>query len=356
MPLFVGPNSPSPGTDFEAKSDRIGVPNRSSDPSPASAGDVYYNTSDNKLKVHNGTAFVDLGDGSISATGGTKFTSGSKTYHFFTSSSPFVVSGAGEADCFLIGGGGSAGYFYGDGGGAGGAVTASDFPFSAGTYTVTVGSGGAERPQAPGVGNKGGVSEIYLSSPGPSSSNLHALGGGGGGYNTNPSPHPDIHAADIGCTGGSHNPNSAAVPAKQPGITQHPTATNYGNPGWYVGSPTDNGSSGGGTGSAASTNDAGAGQAFPALPGPGLYPSMPGPLQSTLGTAWRDALGTNGYIGGGGKGYNDPTSRSNGGGGGWDNSNRHGINYTGSGGAGPRPDGTGRGGTGLVVIYYDTPS
>ena len=168
MPLFVGPNSPSPGTDFEAKSDRIGVPNRSSDPSPASAGDVYYNTSDNKLKVHNGTAFVDLGSGSIAATGGTKFTSGSKTYHFFTSSGPFVVSGAGDADCFLIGGGGGAGYFYGDGGGAGGAVTASDFPFDAGTYTVTVGSGGAERPQAPGVGNKGGVSEIYMSSPGPS--------------------------------------------------------------------------------------------------------------------------------------------------------------------------------------------
>ena len=356
MPIFVGPNSPSPGTDFEAKSDRIGFPNRSSDPSPASAGDVYYNTNDNRLKFHNGTQFVDLGSGDIVATGGTKFTSGSKTYHFFTSSSPFVVANGGNADCFLIGGGGSGGYFYGDGGGAGGAVTASDFPFSTGTYTVTVGSGGAERPQANGVGNKGSVSEIYLSSPGPSSSNLHALGGGGGGYNTNPSPHPDIHAADIGCTGGSHNPNSAAVPAKQPGITQHPTATNYGNPGWYIGSPTDNGSSGGGTGSAASTNDAGAGQAFPALPGPGLYPGMPGPLQSTLGTAWRDTLGPTGTIGGGGKGYNDPTSRATGGGGGWDNPVRHAINYTGSGGAGPRPDGTGRGGTGLVVIYYDSPS
>ena len=61
MPVFVGPNSPSPGTDFEGKSDRIGFPNRSSDPSPASAGDVYFNTSTNKLKVHNGTEFVNLG-------------------------------------------------------------------------------------------------------------------------------------------------------------------------------------------------------------------------------------------------------------------------------------------------------
>ena len=60
MPIFVGPNSPSPGTDFEAKSDRIGVPNRSSDPSPASAGDVYFNTSTNKLKVYNGTAWVNV--------------------------------------------------------------------------------------------------------------------------------------------------------------------------------------------------------------------------------------------------------------------------------------------------------
>ena len=60
MPLFVGPNSPSPGTDFEAKSDRIGVPNRSSDPSPASAGDVYYNTSDNKIRFYNGSEWVSL--------------------------------------------------------------------------------------------------------------------------------------------------------------------------------------------------------------------------------------------------------------------------------------------------------
>ena len=61
MPVFVGPNSPSPGaSDFEAKSDRVGFPNRSSDPSPASAGDVYFDTtSTNKLKVHNGTEFVN---------------------------------------------------------------------------------------------------------------------------------------------------------------------------------------------------------------------------------------------------------------------------------------------------------
>lgn len=30
------------------------------DPSPASAGDVYYNSATNKLRVHNGTTFVDL--------------------------------------------------------------------------------------------------------------------------------------------------------------------------------------------------------------------------------------------------------------------------------------------------------
>ena len=356
MPIYVGPNSPSPGTDFEAKSDRIGFPNRSSNPSPASAGDVYYNTSDNKIRFYDGSEWQELGASAFSATGGTKFTSGSNTYHFFTSSGSFIVAGPGNVNCFLIGGGGSSGYFYGDGGGAGGAVTAANFPVDAATYNVTVGAGGAERPASNGVGNKGGASEIYVNtgSPGPSSSNLHAFGGGGGGYSVNPNPNSDMHAANIGCTGGSHNPNSAVIPAKQPGSTQHPTATSYGNPGWYISSPTSTGSSGGGTGSAASTNDAGAGQAFPALPGPGLWPSMPGPLQSTLTTDWRDTLGSSGTIGGGGKGYEDPNPRSTGGGGGMGSGLRNGINYTGSGGAGPRPAGTGAGGTGLVVIYYST--
>jgi hypothetical protein len=32
----------------------------SADPAGAEAGDVYYNSSDNKLKVYNGTSWVDL--------------------------------------------------------------------------------------------------------------------------------------------------------------------------------------------------------------------------------------------------------------------------------------------------------
>ena len=73
MGIFVGPNSPSPGTDFEAKSDRIGLPNRSSNPSPASTGDMYYHTGDDQVKFYNGTEWVALGPSGAETTGGTKF-------------------------------------------------------------------------------------------------------------------------------------------------------------------------------------------------------------------------------------------------------------------------------------------
>ena len=41
--------------------DHIQFPNISSNPSSPSAGDVYYNTTDNKLKLYNGSAWVNVG-------------------------------------------------------------------------------------------------------------------------------------------------------------------------------------------------------------------------------------------------------------------------------------------------------
>ena len=56
MAVVVGDGTT--GTEF--KSDRIEYPTGTSDPSSPSAGDVYYNTSDNKLKVYDGSSWTDL--------------------------------------------------------------------------------------------------------------------------------------------------------------------------------------------------------------------------------------------------------------------------------------------------------
>ena len=47
-PLFVGSHS-------EVRSDRIGLAASTSDPGSADAGDAYYNTSDNALKIYSGS-------------------------------------------------------------------------------------------------------------------------------------------------------------------------------------------------------------------------------------------------------------------------------------------------------------
>tara|TARA_A100001515_G_C4587728_1_gene215069 strand:+ start:683 stop:844 length:162 start_codon:yes stop_codon:yes gene_type:complete len=43
-----------------ANPDHVQFPTASSNPSSPAAGDVYYNTSDNKLRFYNGTAWVNL--------------------------------------------------------------------------------------------------------------------------------------------------------------------------------------------------------------------------------------------------------------------------------------------------------
>ena len=56
MPVISGASST--GTNF--KSDRIKFPVSASDPGTAAIGDIYFNTSINKLKYYDGTAWVNL--------------------------------------------------------------------------------------------------------------------------------------------------------------------------------------------------------------------------------------------------------------------------------------------------------
>ena len=58
-PLFVGSGS----NGSEGRSDRFGLPTGASDPGTAEAGDLYFNTTDNKVKVYDGTAWSEVAGG-----------------------------------------------------------------------------------------------------------------------------------------------------------------------------------------------------------------------------------------------------------------------------------------------------
>ncbi len=123
----------------------------------------------------------------IIASGGTEttYSSGGATYkvHTFTSGGTLTVSNAGTSgfnsiDYLIVAGGGSGGKgwyssyeFTGGGGGGAGGVLASSTTQAAGSYGVSVGSGGSSQSGL-GNGNNGGNSSIF---------GLTAIGGGGGG-------------------------------------------------------------------------------------------------------------------------------------------------------------------------------
>lgn len=126
----------------------------------------------------------------FNATGGTKTTDGSYTYHLFTASGSFVTEGDSMAcEALVIGGGGAGGTVSlpaadakSAGGGGGGAAVGPVGTLAAGTYTVTVGEGGAVNTSYPtgGTGGSGGTSVFAPGQPYA----ITATGGGGGGFNT----------------------------------------------------------------------------------------------------------------------------------------------------------------------------
>lgn len=117
----------------------------------------------------------------ISATGGSKTTSGDQTIHTFTGPGDFIVSSGADNCKFLIagGGGGGGGGCPGGagGGGAGALIYKINQPLTAQTYAVVIGEGGAVTGPGPspspgkGTGYHGTASTFY---------GLTARGGGGG--------------------------------------------------------------------------------------------------------------------------------------------------------------------------------
>ena len=156
--------------------------------------------------------------GFISATGGTITTSGNYKYHTFTSSGTFSVSAAPSGrtiDFILVAGGG--GSDSEAGGGAGGVVEKLAQTIAAGSYAVTIGTGGAVQASGSNSLFKGDT----------------ALGGGRG------------NASGVGFSGGSGGGGTSGGTALQPTSA----SGGYGYAGGVKG--------GGGAGGAASGDTAG---------------------------------------------------------------------------------------------------
>ena len=293
----------------------------------------------------------------FTASGGTTATytdpTGSYQSHTFTEPGSFIVEGEpGTVDYLVVGGGGAGGdgvyaSSNGGGGGAGGLLTGTSFAVTVQNYSVTVGYG-ATGGLAPGTGS--GSPSIF--------STITAHGGGGGGYNKNATGNP----AQNGGSGG--------------GSSSHNTVDGYGNGNREVGTgfavPTQGNNGGTGVGDAPSWGSGGGGGAG----GAGGNASNPTAGAGGIGvnngyrygppTSDHPSAGDIGYAGGGSgstsgsSGAESPTAAVpyGGGVGVYNDTGTNGVDGKGGGGGGgsgyPTAEAGGNGGSGIVIIRYQT--
>lgn len=156
-------------------------------PTP-SEGMICYLQDTDAVQVYNGSSWSTLGQApavlsSPSATGTYTASGTAWTYYTFNATGTAVVSTSGLADVLIVGGGGGGGGdgSAGQGGAAGGYVHRTSMYLTAGTYTMTVGAGGA--------GNSSGFPFNYGAMGSDSAAfGVTAVGGGGASASTNTSP------------------------------------------------------------------------------------------------------------------------------------------------------------------------
>ena len=279
---------------------------------------------------YGGSGIVILSYQSIStpvATGGTITTSGLYKIHTFTTTgaTTFTLTSPGSitAQVLVVGGGGAGGSAYvGGGGGAGGAVYNATFTITSGSYTVTVGAGGARTTV--------GVGYVGASGTNSSFSSITGTGGGGGGS------YMGVAATNGGCGGGGPY-NSGQFGTGSQGGNGAPYGTDSGG--------SNCGGGGGGMGGTAPTPSGvrpsgGAGATYTVAGASYLVSGGGGAGSDGLGGLGRDGGGLGGNGGGGGNtpsNGGDATGYGSGGGGGGGN---NGSLY---GGAGYQ---------GIVIIAY----
>ena len=331
----------------------------------------------------------------VESSGGTSFKESGAgfKYHIFTGNGTFTVDADVTAHVMLAGGGGGGGIQHGGGGGGGALYYNESLTIASGSYTVSIGDGGAaSSPVSPANEASPGSDSAF----GPGTP-LHVIvkGGGSGGNmgrDGDGSPHRDGNTGGCG-GGGGMTPIHPSPPSRNPGgpVTAPPTTptsspllfTSAGGRGNDYNSEGYGGGGGGAAMNQGSANSEVPDAAFPrgvgAAPGgedfsaPGMF------LPDTAITAGQPALGTptsflgvpapssghtkRGFCGGGGAGSHSPvgvwgpgSQRGSGGAGGVGNSgggnagtaNRGG----GGGGSGGSPSAGGAGGKGVCIIKF----
>jgi hypothetical protein len=334
---------------------------------------------------------ITLSSGPFTITGGTVLTpgNGSKYHVFLTPGTLNVTPGSGSngiVNMFIVAGGGAGGTAGGGGdyagpagGGAGGVVYATSYQiYGTGigpiTYPVTVGPGAAAASGS--AGGTGGSSSIDLTlsgAPSTAAIPIQAMGGGGGANWSSP-PYVGRSGGNGGGGTSTQVGGSLTAPPNSPVYPLCPgTVTVYGNAGHQTTAIYGAGGGGSGAGgvgeppSGDGTNhggDGGAGQPFPAYPGPLIAPATPNP------GVFGPVVGPTGLYAGGGGGacYRNnyaPDGNAGPGGGGYGGTGRSasgpplgrtGVPATGGGGGGGAglPSGVtgGNGGQGIVIVSY----
>jgi len=297
-------------------------------------GQFAFLTDSDTVTYHDGSDWVELattpGAAVVGSTTGSPsvgtVSSGGTTYNVysFTGSGSIIIDEAGFAELLLVGGGGGGGEFWGAGGGAGAHVEVAQAYLGIGTATVVVGAGGlggvivGDETQP---GNNGEISRV---------SDFYAPGGGAGG-----SPLRDSSGVRTafgfngGSGGGSGGFNTGSSFTGGSGLSP------LGNDGGSSASRAGGGGGGAGaSGSNASGDAGGAG-------GNGTSNSITGSAVTRAGGgggAGNSSAGSGGTGGGGagGTGTNAVSGTANTGGGG--------------GGVSDKPDATGNGGSGIVIV------
>jgi len=277
------------------------------------------------------------------ASGGTETTSGGKKYHKFTSSGTLNVTTAGDYEYLIVAGGGGGGFDGGGGGGAGGLLQSSGTVTSTGNYTITVGAGGSGASGyniTPATGNNSTITKSGFTAI--------TADGGGGASRVNSSGYAPVVASNGGSGGGGMSSSSNQASNGGSGITGQ---GNDGGDG--LAGATWKGAGGGGAGTVganSATNAGGNG-------GDGLQ-------YSTWATATSSGVNSGYYAGGGGGACESTGTRGSGGNGGGGSGGAAGSGYTavagtpntgGGGGGGDAANDPGKsGGSGIVIIRYNT--
>lgn len=283
----------------------------------------------------------------ITASGGSITTSGTTKTHVFTTGGTLNITNAPAGrtmEVLVVGGGGGGGASYANncsngGGGGGGLCYQAARAVNTGSFTVNVGSGGANRSSTAQGGDGGSSAFDTITANGG--------GGGGGGASNN-------QGRSGGSGGGGGHPGSNNAGSANQGNSGGATGYGFGGGLPSNANPTWGGGGGGGAGGAGGNGTAtvgatgGNGRQYSQFTTAGVNLGESGWFAAGGGGAACDngytaGLGGTGGAGDGGGGNNTQTNGD------------PGINGTGGGGGGGGNDyPSGRGGDGIVIVRYTT--